>query len=148
MESAATASANFATAGTVTAIQVKVGDTVTKGQVLAKVDATDAQAQLDTAEANLTRPTRRLDRAEDAATTTPIATAEAAGDRRRRPRSTRRERTVAGTVLKAPMAGTVTAVNGTRRRLVRRVVRRRSTGADRSSAGSSSLVGLHRSSPT
>ena len=44
VQSASTATADFATSGTVTSIAVKVGDTVTKGQVLAKVDPTDAQA--------------------------------------------------------------------------------------------------------
>src|SRR5882672_1665839 len=41
--SANTAGANFITAGTVTEIDVKVGGTVTKGQVLAKVDPSSAQ---------------------------------------------------------------------------------------------------------
>src|SRR5689334_15161831 len=54
VQSASTAAANFATSGTVTEILVKVGDTVAKGQTLAKVDPTLVQAQLDTAYANLT----------------------------------------------------------------------------------------------
>ncbi|MGW5349439.1 efflux RND transporter periplasmic adaptor subunit [Streptomyces sp. NPDC004031] len=53
---------NFTTGGTLTEVKVKPGDKVKKGQVLAKVDATDAkatlqqdQATLDAAEANLTK---------------------------------------------------------------------------------------------
>ena len=57
---------DFVTSGTVTAISVKVGDKVKKGQVLAKVDATAAKASLDAAEANLTAAQDALDRAEDA----------------------------------------------------------------------------------
>src|SRR5688572_3036241 len=38
VQSASTATANFVTSGTVTQIAVKVGDVVSKGQVLAKVD--------------------------------------------------------------------------------------------------------------
>jgi macrolide-specific efflux system membrane fusion protein len=42
VESASTAGATFATSGTVTEIDVAVGDAVRKGQVLAKVDASAA----------------------------------------------------------------------------------------------------------
>ncbi len=110
--SSATANASFATSGTVTEVDVKVGDVVTKGQVLAKVDPTAAQASLNTAKANLTAAKAALTRAQnnsaDAAT---IASAEAqvataqAG-------VTSAQTTVNGTVLTAPIAGTVTAVNG------------------------------------
>src|SRR4051812_43760628 len=47
--SSATSAANFVTSGTVTEIDVHVGDVVTKGQLLAKVDPTSAQSALDTA---------------------------------------------------------------------------------------------------
>ncbi|SHL58866.1 efflux RND transporter periplasmic adaptor subunit [Actinacidiphila paucisporea] len=53
---------NFTTGGTLTQVDVKPGDKVKKGQVLAKVDATDAketlqqdEASLTAAEANLTK---------------------------------------------------------------------------------------------
>src|SRR5690349_15763795 len=110
--SALTASANFGTAGTVTEIDVKVGDTVTKGQVLAKVDPTAAQAALDTAKANRTAAyaaqTRARDANSDAATlasaSAQVTSAEEA--------VTTAQQAVDGTVLTAPIAGTVTAVNG------------------------------------
>jgi macrolide-specific efflux system membrane fusion protein len=114
VQSASTASATFTTSGTVTEIRVKVGDTVEKDQILAKVDATEARAQLATAENNLAAARDSLDRAESA---TPVdddavANAESAVTSAQ---STRDEadRAVDGTVLRAPMAGTVTAVNGT-----------------------------------
>lgn len=53
---------SFSVAGTVTELDVKVGDQVTAGQVLARIDATDAQSQvnaaqqqLDIADGNLTK---------------------------------------------------------------------------------------------
>src|SRR5437870_4931046 len=60
VQSVTTANANFLTAGTVTAISVEVGDAVTKGQLLAKVDASAAQDQLNTAQANLTAAQQSL----------------------------------------------------------------------------------------
>ncbi|BBH70532.1 RND transporter [Actinoplanes sp. OR16] len=110
LESASTASASFETSGTVTAISVKVGDKVKKGQVLAKVDPSAAQRTLDAAEADLDAAQDALDRAEDAGSDTSDAenqvdAAELAVDEA--------EAGVEGAVLKAPMAGTVTAVNGT-----------------------------------
>lgn len=123
--SSATANANFTTSGTVTEVGVKVGDVVTKGQVLAKVDPTAVQASLNTAKANLTAARAALTRAENnSADDATIASAEAqvataqAG-------VTSAQTTVNGTVLTAPIAGTVTAVNG-------------AVGSSSSSSGSSS----------
>ncbi|HWS32706.1 MAG TPA: biotin/lipoyl-binding protein [Actinoplanes sp.] len=110
LESASTASATFETSGTVTAINVKVGAKVKKGQTLAKVDPAAAQRTLDAAEADLDAAQDALDRAEAANSDTTeaenqVTTAELA--------VTEAEAGVEGTVLTAPMAGTVTAVNGT-----------------------------------
>ena len=44
---------NFASAGTLTEVDVTAGQTVTAGQVLARVDSTTAENQLKTARANL-----------------------------------------------------------------------------------------------
>ena len=46
--------------GVLTEVDVKAGDTVTAGQVLARVDATTAQNQLKTAQANLTSAQARM----------------------------------------------------------------------------------------
>ncbi|BCB80948.1 HlyD family efflux transporter periplasmic adaptor subunit [Phytohabitans flavus] len=110
VQSASTASASFETSGTVTEIHVQVGDKVTKGQVLAKVDDKAAQRQLDAAEANLDAAQAALDRAEEADSDT--SEAEAQVDQAELDVS-EAEDGVAGTTLKAPMAGTVTAVSGT-----------------------------------
>ena len=63
VQSANTANADFGTSGTVTEIDVHVGDAVTKGQVLAKLDPTAAQDQLNTANANLAAAQQSLSRA-------------------------------------------------------------------------------------
>lgn len=110
LESASTASASFVTGGTVTAVSVRVGDKVKKGQVLAKVDPGPAQRTLSAAQADLAAAEDAVDRAEDAGSDTSSASNEVtqaglAVDEA--------EAAVAGTTLKAPMAGTVVAVNGT-----------------------------------
>ncbi|MFJ3787952.1 efflux RND transporter periplasmic adaptor subunit [Kitasatospora sp. NPDC090091] len=64
------AAQDFTTGGKLTAIKVAVGDTVTKGQVLATVDTTTAQQQVDAAKAALTTANANLDKAEAGVTTT------------------------------------------------------------------------------
>ncbi|MFI1994014.1 efflux RND transporter periplasmic adaptor subunit [Actinoplanes sp. NPDC020271] len=128
--SASIAAATFTTSGTVTSIKVKVGDKVTKGQLLATVDATDAQRDLDLATANLDAANDSLDRAQAAGTDTTTAENEvtsaelAVADAKA---------SVAGTKLAAPMAGTVTAVNG--------ALGGSSSGSTSSSSGSGSGSG-------
>jgi multidrug efflux pump subunit AcrA (membrane-fusion protein) len=108
--SASTASAAFVTAGQVTAIDVHVGQVVRKGQRLAAVDAGAANRTLDAARADLDAARAALDRAHDAGGDTSAAAnqvnqAEVA--------VTQAQAAVDGTILTAPMAGTVVAVNGT-----------------------------------
>ncbi|WP_433368377.1 efflux RND transporter periplasmic adaptor subunit [Streptosporangium sp. CA-115845] len=93
---------DFASSGTVEKIYVKVGDKVTKGQILARLDDDSAQESLDAAAA-------ALDTADDD-TSTAAAYAQYITAR-----NTYRaaKRAVDGTVIKAPFSGTVTAVNGT-----------------------------------
>ena len=52
---------SFDTSGTVTAVNVAVGDTVTEGQVLATIDDSSLQVQLQTAQANVDAAQARLD---------------------------------------------------------------------------------------
>ncbi|WP_229073486.1 efflux RND transporter periplasmic adaptor subunit [Actinoplanes sp. DH11] len=108
--SAATATATFGTASTVTAIKARVGDTVSAGQLLAQADATDAERDLGLARADLQAARDALDRAQTAGTDTSAATNEVA---RAELAVDGAEAAVGGTKLTAPMAGTVTAVNGT-----------------------------------
>ncbi|WP_089211905.1 efflux RND transporter periplasmic adaptor subunit [Streptosporangium subroseum] len=99
--SAKARSLNFGSSGTVEKVYVAVGDKVTAGQILARLDDASASESLDAAAA-------ALDSADDD-TSTAAAYAQYVTAR-----NTYREaqRTVAGTVIKAPFAGTVTAVNG------------------------------------
>ncbi len=65
--------------GTITKIDVKVGQHVTKGQTIAQLDTTDLNYQLQSAEAQLTAAESNLTQAEDAASsssTTTSATGE------------------------------------------------------------------------
>jgi macrolide-specific efflux system membrane fusion protein len=110
VQSATTANAAFATAGTVTEIRVAVGQVVAKGAVLAKVDATAANRQLTAAQADLDAANAAVDRAEAAGTDSSaaeaqVASAELAVEQARD--------AVDGTTLRAPITGTVVAVNGT-----------------------------------
>jgi macrolide-specific efflux system membrane fusion protein len=110
VQSAGTASASFVTGGTVTAIDVKVGDLVKKGQVLAKVDPAAARRTLAAAEADLSAANDSVTRAKAAGSDT--STAENAVTQAQLSVDDAGA-AVTGTVLKAPTAGTVTAVNGT-----------------------------------
>jgi len=109
VESAGTASASFVTGGTLTAINVKVGQVVKKGQVLAKVDPADAERSLESANVDLDTANDALTRAEDAGSDTSSAASDVASATQA---VTDAQTAVDGTVLTAPMAGTVTAVNG------------------------------------
>src|SRR6516165_6459495 len=60
IEPASQASLNFAVSGTVTAVDVKAGQTVAAGQTLATIDTTALTEQVDAAEAQLTAANDRL----------------------------------------------------------------------------------------
>jgi len=111
VQSGNTASADFATAGTIASISVKVGDAVTKGQVLATVDPTSANAQLTTAQANLNAAKASLTRANGSGDDATIAQAQAQVTTAQAAVNDA-SRAVTGTTLTSPMAGTVTAING------------------------------------
>lgn len=134
---------DFVTGGTLTEVDVKPGDKVRKGQVLAKVDATDAkaalqqdQAALDAAEADLAKAEAGELPASSAAgsgqsdtrggqdgspspspsptpTVDPVQLAQAQAQvTQARNKVDADQRAVDGTVLKAPVAGTVASVAG------------------------------------
>ncbi|MEU8279351.1 efflux RND transporter periplasmic adaptor subunit [Microbispora bryophytorum] len=102
VESARTRALDFSTAGTVESVLVESGDKVKKGQVLARIDDTAARESLEAAKAS-------LDAAEEADTSTASGYSQYISARNAY-RSA--GRAVAGTVIKAPFAGVVTAVNG------------------------------------
>ncbi|MQS13115.1 biotin/lipoyl-binding protein [Streptomyces kaniharaensis] len=64
------AAQDFTTGGRLTAVKVAVGDAVKKGQVLATVDTTAAQQQVDAAQAALTTANANLAKAQAGVTTT------------------------------------------------------------------------------
>jgi multidrug efflux pump subunit AcrA (membrane-fusion protein) len=68
---------SFSTAGVVTELDVKPGDTVSAGQVLARIDGTAVLDEVNTAQANVNSASDALARAQQAATAT--ATAAACG---------------------------------------------------------------------
>ncbi|MEN3536382.1 biotin/lipoyl-binding protein [Microbispora sp. ZYX-F-249] len=102
VESARTRALGFAVSGTVEAVLVETGDRVKKGQVLARIDDTAARESLEAARAS-------LDAAEEADTSTASGYSQYINARNAY-RSAKRA--LAGTVIKAPFAGVVTAVNG------------------------------------
>jgi macrolide-specific efflux system membrane fusion protein len=104
--------ANFTTSGTVTAIYVKLGQAVTKGQELARIDATATDEQLTTAKDNLTAAEDSLTRAQDSNDTTAIDSAQLQVDSAK-DAVTSAQAAVDGVVLKAPISGTIIAQNGT-----------------------------------
>ena len=69
LEPASQANLNFAVSGTVTAVNVKAGQTVTAGEVLATVDTTALTEEVNTAQAQLTSAEDRL--SSDEAATSP-----------------------------------------------------------------------------
>ena len=148
LASSYTGAANFATAGKVTSIDVKVGDVVSAGQKLATVDSTQAAKQLQVAKANLSVAQDSLDSAEDAEDTpatgqnsqnstqsaaNSVTAAQAKLDQAELDVQTAQE-TLDNTTLYAPGAGTVTAVNGS-------VGQQSSSGSSSSSTQSTSSTG-------
>ncbi|OXM50545.1 RND transporter [Amycolatopsis thailandensis] len=121
-----TGTANFATAGKVASIDVKVGDVVSVGQKLATIDSAQATKELQVAKANLVVARDNLDTAETAEDTpatgqntqgaqssqNSVASAQAKVDQAEL--DVQNAQTALGnTTLGAPGAGTVTAINGT-----------------------------------
>jgi macrolide-specific efflux system membrane fusion protein len=103
--------ATFATGGTVTHIYVKLGQAVKKGQVLARIDNTASEEQLQTAQDNLTSAEDSLTRAKDSGDTASIDTAQTQVDTAQ-DNVTTAEAAVTGCVLKSPISGTIIEQNG------------------------------------
>jgi len=151
LASSYTGAANFATAGKVTSIDVKVGDVVSAGQKLATVESTQAAKQLQVAKANLAVAQDNLDSAEDAedapatgqngqntqnsaqSAANTVTSAQAKLDQAQLDVQTA-QATLDNTTLYAPGAGTVTAINGS-------VGQQSSSGSSSSSSQSTSSSG-------
>lgn len=102
VQSSFSAAASFGASGTVTEVDVKVGDVVTKGQQLAKLDPTQAQLQVDIAQGNLNAA---LDKGTG---TTALLTAY----RQTQLALQQAKDNLAATTLTAPGDGTITSVTG------------------------------------
>jgi macrolide-specific efflux system membrane fusion protein len=112
VQSASMANLGFAASGMVTQVDVKVGDTVKKDQVLAKMDSAQAQEQLSAAKATLATAEKSLSKVRSSTSdATTIAFAQAQVTTAKNSVSAA-ERVVTGTTLAAPFEGTVIAVNG------------------------------------
>ncbi|MFC3899243.1 efflux RND transporter periplasmic adaptor subunit [Lentzea rhizosphaerae] len=102
VQSSFSAAASFGTGGTVTEVNVKVGDTVTKGQQLAKLDPTQAQLQVDIAQGNLDAALAK------GTGTTALLTAY----RQAQLALKQAQDALAATTLTAPGDGTITSITG------------------------------------
>ena len=93
LEPASQAALNFAVSGTVTGVNVKAGQTVTAGQVLATVDTTALSEQVTAAQAQLTAAEDRLDSDESSGAATSTIDSDEASVTSPSPRCPRRRRT-------------------------------------------------------
>ena len=119
LEPASQANLNFAVSGTVTAVNVKAGQTVTAGEVLATVDTTALTEEVSAAQAQLTSAEDRL--SSDEAATSPsqstIDTDEASVTSAESSLSTA-QTNLNDASLTSTIAGTVASVNLTAGQLV------------------------------
>jgi macrolide-specific efflux system membrane fusion protein len=106
---------DFAVAGTVTAVNVAAGSTVTAGDVLATVDTLTVQAELLAAQATLATAQATLAAAQDADDGTDAAAAQIASDEAAvavaQAAVDKASAAVGKATLTAPVSGLVTAVN-------------------------------------
>ncbi|MCW2854880.1 MAG: secretion protein HlyD [Marmoricola sp.] len=103
------ASLSFTSSGTVTRVAVKAGDRVTKGDVLATIDATALRAQRDAAAAQLTAAQTQL--SQDSGGTSTQLSADEASVAAAQSQLTQADQALANATLKAPFSGTVSAVS-------------------------------------
>jgi macrolide-specific efflux system membrane fusion protein len=161
LQSGYTANVDFGTSGTVTEIDVKIGDVVAAGQQLAAVDPAEAAQQVTAAQSALNSAEEDLTAAKDNAATattttapsgqggggggnaqTPaqsVASAQAKVDQAKVTLQQAKDARAA-TVLTAPGAGTVTAING--------AVGQKVGSSSGSSTGSKTSTGSTSSSST
>jgi macrolide-specific efflux system membrane fusion protein len=106
---------SFAASGTVLSVKVKAGQTVKAGDVLATVTTQQAAADLASAQATLASDQARLADAQSSSTGSAADVAQIASDQAAvtvaQSAVTAAQAEVAGTTLKAPVAGLVAAVN-------------------------------------
>lgn len=99
---------SFSSSGTVTAVAVSVGDSVRKGDILAKIDATALLAQRDAAQAQVSAARTQL--SEDSGGSSTQVSADRAALAAARSQLAQAEKAVDEATLTAPFSGTVSAV--------------------------------------
>nr|WP_300146311.1 HlyD family efflux transporter periplasmic adaptor subunit [Propionicimonas sp.] len=102
---------DFGVSGTVTKVYVKTGDTVTKGQKLARIDDDDLQNAVDLAEANVTTAEANLDEVYDNDGSSAAITSAKAQVRSANAALTSAKEDLKDAVLRSPIAGTVASVD-------------------------------------
>jgi len=111
---------NFVNGGVLTAVNVKAGQKVAIGQVLATIDNAKAKVGLESAQANLAAAQQKLDQAKNPTATeqnpSPAVDAVAVAQAKAAVNSAAlavsdAQKTLDATTLKAPAAGTLSAVN-------------------------------------
>ncbi len=133
---------NFDVSGTVTAVYVKVGDQVKKGDKLATIDDSDLQDALDLAEANLTSADAAYDEAVDNdSSSAAVKSAKARVDQAKAARD-QAKTDLKNAVLTSSISGTVAALDLEKGDTIGST----SSSAASSGASSSGLSGLSGSS--
>lgn len=99
---------SFSSSGTVTAVAVEVGDTVKKGDLLAKIDTSALVAQRDAAQAQVTAAQAQL--SEDSGSSSSQLSANRASLAAAQSQLAQAESAVEAATLTAPFSGTVSAV--------------------------------------
>ncbi|MFB9905110.1 efflux RND transporter periplasmic adaptor subunit [Allokutzneria oryzae] len=114
VQSASTVGVNFATSGTVKKISVKVGDKVSAGQELARLDATALQSKVDQAAASLDAANASLTAAQTGPQANDAATVAQRKSQVAQAKATLTEAraNLSAAVLKAPAEGTVVSISG------------------------------------
>lgn len=133
---ASQASLNFSTSGQVTAVSVKVGDTVKKGQTLASLESASLASAVAQAKAMVASDVAKVD-ADDSATSTQLA-ADKAALKAARNQLTSAKAQLAAATMKSPINGAVAAVNITDGEAISGNSSASSSGTGNSTASSSS----------
>ena len=105
---------NFDSSGTVTAVNVKAGDKVKKGQVLAEIDSAALQASVSSAESSLADAQAKLSDDEDAAASDAQIQADQSSVTSAQDQLDAANEALAGAKLVASADGTVASVNVTK----------------------------------
>lgn len=108
-----TANLSFPSSGTVTAVNVKAGDTVTAGQVLATLDSSQLAASLSSAQANLASAQAKLSDDEAAGASSAQLSADQSSVQSATDALTNAQQSFAGATVTAPFDGTIALVNVT-----------------------------------